>query len=55
MNKINSIIKNYRNGDFETRLTLFLNYRDLRKQFTEIDESELKLNNNSFRHNESKS
>lgn len=44
MKGIHSILDNYRNGDFEQRLTLFLNYRDIRDEFIKIDEAELTAN-----------
>jgi hypothetical protein len=40
MHKGRQIIETYRNADFEKRLNLFLSYRYLRDQFTEIDNSE---------------
>ncbi len=40
MMNTNSILTEYRNGDFETRLSLFLNYRDFRNEFIKIDHSE---------------
>jgi hypothetical protein len=41
MININSLLKEYRDGDFEKRLSLFLNYRDIRKEFVEIDEADM--------------
>ncbi len=32
-----SILKEYRNGDSETRLSLFLDYRDFRDEFMGIE------------------
>ena len=34
------IIDEYRNADFEKRLYFFLSYRELRDEFTEIDQSD---------------
>jgi hypothetical protein len=44
MSDITSILNQYRGGDFEQRLTLFLNYRDIRDEFVKIDEAELRAN-----------
>lgn len=41
MMNISSVLDDYRNGDFDQRLTLFLNYRDIRQEFIEIDEADL--------------
>jgi hypothetical protein len=35
---IDRILKDYRTGDEEKRLNLFLSYRDLRDEFSSIDE-----------------
>ncbi len=43
MMNINSILKEYPNGDFETRLSLFLNYRDFRNEFIGIEAASDKL------------
>ena len=40
MKDIQSIIEEYRNGDFETRQYFFLSYRSLRKEFLEIDQQD---------------
>lgn len=40
MKDIKSIIDEYRNADFEKRLYFFLSYRDLRDEFSEIDQSD---------------
>ncbi|MGE0086370.1 MAG: hypothetical protein AB7S75_18330 [Desulfococcaceae bacterium] len=40
MFNINEIIEEYRKGDFEKRLSFFLEYRDIRDAFTEIDQKE---------------
>jgi len=34
-------VEAFQDGDFETRLALYLNYRELRNQFAEIEEREL--------------
>ncbi len=39
MRSKNAILDEYRNGDFEERLTLFLHYRDIRNEFLIIDET----------------
>lgn len=44
MSDITSILNQYRGGDFEQRLSLFLNYRDIRDEFMKIDEAELTAN-----------
>jgi hypothetical protein len=41
MREENSIIAEYREGDFGTRLNLYLGYRSLRKEFLEVDRSEI--------------
>ncbi len=45
MQTTDRIVKDYKLADFERRLFLFLEHRDLRELFTEIDESEFYLNN----------
>ena len=40
MRDIKSIIDEYRNADFEKRLYYSLSYRDLRDEFSEIDQSD---------------
>ena len=37
MKHLESIIEDYRQGDFEARLSLFLQHRSLRNVFMEID------------------
>ncbi len=37
MNNTSKIIDCYKTGDFNERIHLFLRYRDLRNEFTEID------------------
>jgi hypothetical protein len=37
------ILEEYRKGDFYKRLNLYLQYRDLRRQFTQIDSYERAL------------
>jgi hypothetical protein len=54
MNK-EQVLRDYRNGDAEKRLSFFLYYRDLRKEFSRIDgELELERSQNlwslMFRH-----
>ena len=39
MQDIKRILDEYRNADFEKRLYFSLSYRDLRDEFTEIDQS----------------
>lgn len=41
MQTTDHVVKAYKLADFERRMFLFLEYRDLRDVFTEIDESEL--------------
>jgi hypothetical protein len=41
MREEKSIIADYREGDFGKRLNLYLGYRSLRKEFLEIDRSEI--------------
>jgi hypothetical protein len=41
MREEESIIADYREGDFEKRLNLYLQYHSLRKEFLEIDRSEM--------------
>lgn len=36
MLNINEIIEEYRKGDFEKRLSFFLEYRDIREEFMQI-------------------
>ncbi len=45
MQTTDHIVKDYKLADFERRLFLFLEHRDLRELFTKIDESELQLGN----------
>ena len=45
MINIQSILNDHRTGDFEKRLTLFLDYRDIRNEFIKIHEEELRLGN----------
>ena len=40
MRDIDSTIEEYRQGDFEKRLNLFLEYRALRSDFVQIDQDE---------------
>lgn len=47
MNQIQEIIENYSAADEELRLSMFLTYRDLRPQFTEIDMAGLKARMNA--------
>jgi len=41
MDNIQHIIKEYREADFKRRLHIFLTYRSLRSQFSEIDDWEM--------------
>lgn len=41
MNQTDEIIADYTSANEELRLSMFLNHRDLRKQFTEIDMVEM--------------
>jgi len=45
MQTTDHIVKDYKLADFERRLFLFLEHRELRELFTEIDESELHFHN----------
>jgi hypothetical protein len=45
MQNADDIVKAYKLADFEGRMFLFLEHRGLRAVFTEIDESELHLDN----------
>ncbi len=40
MVRIDEIIDEYRKGDFDRRLYLFMEYRDMRDAFVEIDQEE---------------
>jgi hypothetical protein len=40
MTRSNSILEEYRKGDLDKRLNLFLEWSSLRSRFLEIDESE---------------
>ena len=40
MNEIERILKEYRGGDFKKRLDIFLAYRSLRSDFTQIEQDE---------------
>jgi hypothetical protein len=49
MKTIENILNEYRNADFETRAYLFLEYRELRSDFIEIDlKDRSKRNRNSY-------
>jgi hypothetical protein len=41
MREENSIIAEYREGDFGKRLNLYLGYRSLRREFLEVDRREI--------------
>jgi hypothetical protein len=41
MREENSVIAEYREGNFGTRLNLYLGYRSLRREFLEVDRSEI--------------
>ena len=43
---IKGVIEAYQEGDFETRLYMFLNYRDLRDEFEEVEQSDRKRKGN---------
>ncbi len=45
MQTTDQILEAYKLADFEKRVFLFLEYRDLREVFTEIDEKELCFDN----------
>lgn len=45
MQTTDQILKAYKLADFEKRVFLFLEHRDLREVFTEIDENELCFDN----------
>lgn len=45
METTDHVLKAYKLADFERRLFLFLEHRDLRELFTEIDENELYFDN----------
>ena len=47
MNQVQEIIANYKSTDEELRLSMFLTHRDLRPQFTEIDMSGLRTQENA--------
>ena len=47
MQNTDHILKAYKLADFERRVFLFLEHRDLRAVFTEIDASELYFDNRS--------
>ena len=42
MEKIERVIEEYREGDFRKRLDLYLEYRDLRRDFTMIDREDIR-------------
>lgn len=42
MRTAEELFEEYRKGDFHRRLHLYLQYRDLRSRFTQIDSNELK-------------